>query len=55
MTVENKINLENEALELISQQVNEGYYSGMFDLYNDETDSYHSVSWSLNVDIDYTG
>lgn len=55
MTVENKINLENEALESISQQVNEGYYSGMFDLYNDETDSYHHVSWSLNVDIDYTG
>ena len=54
MTTDNKIRIENEAMELISQQVNEGYYSGMFDLYDDETNTYHSISWSLDLDIDYT-
>ena len=47
-----KARLENEAMEIIAEQVNAGYYSGMFDLLDDETGEYHSVNWSLEVELD---
>lgn len=43
--------IENDVLEMIAEQVKEGYYSGLFD-YNYDEDKYVSVSWSLDVDID---
>ena len=43
---------ENEAMELIAQQVNEGHYNGSFDL-EDEHGNYHSVDWSINIEIDF--
>ena len=53
MTPERKIAFENEVMELIAQQVSDGYYSGMFDLYEDETDCYIPVDWELKVNISW--
>ena len=52
LTTDEKIAFENEAGELIAQQVNEGYYNGLFDL-EDTHGNYHSVSWTINIDIDF--
>lgn len=42
--------MEDEILEAIGEQIKLGYYSGMFDILDDNTDKYVSVSWDLNVD-----
>ena len=42
--------MEDEILYAISEQVAGGYYSGMFDILNDETGKYITVNWDLNVD-----
>lgn len=47
----NKIAVENEAMEIIGEQVAAGYYSGMFELRNDETEKYVTVYWDINIDI----
>lgn len=46
-----KARLENEAMEIIAEHISNGYYSGMFDLLDDESGKYHTVEWSLNLDI----
>lgn len=52
LTITEKVDLENEAMELISQQVSEGYYSGSFDL-EDVHGNYHAITWSINIEIDF--
>lgn len=44
-------NIEIEAMEIIGEQVANGYYSGMFELLNDETEKYVTVYWDINIDI----
>ena len=46
-----KARLENEAMEIIAEQISNGYYSGMFDLLDDESGKYHTVEWLLDLDI----
>ena len=42
--------MEDEVLGIIAEQIRNGYYSGMFDILDDNTEKYTSVYWSLNVD-----
>ena len=48
----NKIAIENDVMFIIAEQIEEGYHSGMFDIRDDETGEYHSVSWSLEINIE---
>ena len=42
--------MEDEVLEIIAEQIKLGYYSGMFDVLDDNTDKYITVNWDLNVE-----
>lgn len=41
--------MEDEILQVISEQISQGYYSGTFCILNDNTEKYVDVNWSLEV------
>lgn len=42
--------MEDEILGIIADTIKNGYYSGMFDILDDNTEKYTSVYWTLTVD-----
>lgn len=54
MNADRRKAIENEVMDIIAQQITEGYYYGTFDYdTGNDGEEYISVDWVLRVGIDF--